>query len=56
VTAARLFSGAEMSRRRAAFAAELERSEVPYALVCGAKLRVKVVIRPVRVNAVDMPG
>jgi Xaa-Pro aminopeptidase len=31
-----VFSGAEMRRRRAAFAAELERSEVPYALVYGA--------------------
>jgi Xaa-Pro aminopeptidase len=31
-----VFSAAEMRRRRAAFAAELERSEVPYALVYGA--------------------
>ena len=30
-----MFSGAEMRRRRAAFGAELERSEVPYALVYG---------------------
>ena len=31
-----VFSGAEMRRRRAAFGAELEHSEVPYALVYGA--------------------
>jgi Xaa-Pro aminopeptidase len=31
-----VFSGAEMRRRRAAFGAELESSEVPYALVYGA--------------------
>jgi len=36
VTATQLFSGAETRRRRAAFAAELERSEVTYALVYGA--------------------
>ena len=36
MTATQLFSGAETRRRRAAFAAELERSEVTYALVYGA--------------------